>query len=78
MSVQYQRDSQRLEGKVVASSVLSLPSVNSSDTGPYVCTVTCMDKTTAVSTQLVVHGEHMQASITATRFSVPILICLGG
>lgn len=40
-----------------AVSVLTIQSVNVTDTGPYVCNVTSTDTTLTQQTQVIVHGE---------------------
>lgn len=40
-----------------AVSILTIHSVNVSDTGPYICNVTSMDTTETQQTQVIVHGK---------------------
>lgn len=47
-----------LSHATVAFSVLTIPSVNVTNTGAYVCNVTSMDSTQTQQTQVIVHGKH--------------------
>uniref|UniRef100_A0A8C7XBP3 Vascular endothelial growth factor receptor 3 n=1 Tax=Oryzias sinensis TaxID=183150 RepID=A0A8C7XBP3_9TELE len=49
-----------LSHATAAVHVLTIYSVNVTDTGPYVCNVTSMESSQTVQTQVIVHGEHLK------------------
>uniref|UniRef100_A0A3B3WHN3 Platelet-derived growth factor receptor-like protein n=1 Tax=Poecilia mexicana TaxID=48701 RepID=A0A3B3WHN3_9TELE len=65
-----------------AVQVLTIHYVNVTDTGPYVCTVTSMERTEILQTQVVVHGEqcrthHYNKPVCFKGFEIPrrLVIC---
>lgn len=56
-----------------AVSILTIHSVNVSDTGPYSCNVTSMDTTHTQQTQVIVYGKH-QLRTAHMCYLAPLLL----
>lgn len=55
--VETKQNREPLSHATAAVHVLTIYSVNVTDTGPYVCNVTSMESSQTVQTQVIVHGE---------------------
>lgn len=59
-----------------AVSILTIHSVNVTDTGPYICNVTSMETTQIQQTQVIVYGKQPTFTTWPSHFSIDLSVSL--